>query len=106
MGPGRGAGGGERTEESMICRLELRGQAAEGGGQMEMVLMRVKTKGASDKAEWLNIMPEKESISDPDLGGRFIFNLPYEKGDDSITFQLWHPYFVWEQSFSLEVSAS
>ncbi len=51
-------------------------------------------------------MPEKESISDPDLGGRFIFNLPYEKGDDSITFQLWHPYFVWEQSFSLEVSAS
>ncbi len=106
LGPGRGAGGGERTEESLICRLELRGQAAEGGGQMEMVLMRVKTKGASDKAEWLNIMPEKESISDPDLGGRFIFNLPYEKGDDSITFQLWHPYFVWEQSFSLEVSAS
>ena len=56
-----------RTEESLICRLELSGQAAEGGGQMEMVLMRVKTKGASDKAEWLNIMPEKESISDPDL---------------------------------------
>ena len=73
---------------------------------MEMVLMRVKTKGASDKAEWNNIMPEKESISDPDLGGRFIFNLPYEKGDDSITFQIWHPYYVWEQSFSLEVSAS
>ena len=106
LGPGRGAGGGERTKESQICRLELSGKAAEGGGQMEMVLMRVKTKGASDKAEWLNIMPEKESISDPDLGGRFIFNLPYEKGDDSITFQLWHPYFVWEQSFSLEVSAS
>ena len=54
----------------------------------------------------LNVMPEKESISDPDLGGRFIFNLPYEKGDDSITFQLWHPYYVWEQSFSLEVSVS
>ena len=106
LGPGRGAGGGERTEESLICRLELSGQAAEGGGQMEMVLMRVKTKEASDKAEWLNIMPEKESISDPDQSGRFIFNLPYEKGDDSITFQLWHPYYVWEQSFSLEVSAS
>ena len=106
LGPGRGAGGGERTKESQICRLELSGKAAEGGGQMEMVLMRVKTKEASDKAEWLNIMPEEESISDPDLGGCFIFNLPYEKGDDSITFQLWHPYFVWEQSFSLEVSAS
>ena len=66
----------------------------------------VERKLLLDKDEWLDVMPDKESVSDPDLGGRFIFYLPYEEGDDSITFQLWHPYYVWEQPFSLEISVS
>ena len=106
FGPEMGASDGEGTGESLSCRLELRAQAAKGSGQMEMVLCRVKTKGTSDQDEWLDVMPDKESVSDPDLGGRFIFYLPYEEGDDSITFQLWHPYYVWEQPFSLEISVS
>lgn len=92
--------------ESPLCRLELRAQEAKGSGRMEMVLCRVKTKEAPDQDAWLDVMPDKESVSDPAPGGRFIFYLPYEEGDDSITFQLWHPYYVWEQPFSLEVSVS
>lgn len=99
-----GASDGRGTGEFLACRLELGALAAKGGRQMEMVLCRVKTKGTTDKDEWLNVMPDQESILAP--GGHFIFNLPYEEGDDSVTFQLWHPYYVWDQPFSLEVSAS
>lgn len=102
---GKGMSGSETdTGQFPACRLELGALAAKGGRQMEMVLCRVKTKGTTDKDEWLNVMPDKESVLAP--GGHFIFNLPYEEGDDSVTFQLWHPYYVWDQPFSLELSAS
>ena len=98
------------SEESGVIILPLTGEKSgkEGVSDREILfkdhgLEIVSMEATGGKGTF---GPDKESVSDPDLGGRFIFYLPYEEGDDSITFQLWHPYYVWEQPFSLEISVS